>query len=151
MWGFLSKGVEGLITGAIFGQLVHNIILIVKSGKHFIKYRFTIKELQRSAVRFKKFPIYNLPSEFFNFISARLPIFMLPIFFDSAIVGLYSMPFKYLFVPLNLLGVSIRTPDLSQIKLSQIYKLISDLFREILFHCHLKFDIFLLPLYYLWD
>ena len=75
LWGFLSKGVEGLITGAIFGQLVHNIILIVKSGKHFIKYRFTIKELQRSAVRFKKFPIYNLPSEFFNFISARLPIF----------------------------------------------------------------------------
>ncbi len=59
------------------------------------------------AGRYRRFPLYSLPSEFFNFLSQQLPVFLIKPFFGSLNLGLYSFSHRYLSIPVQLTGISI--------------------------------------------
>lgn len=59
------------------------------------------------AGRYRRFPLYSLPAEFFNFLSQQLPVFLIKPFFGSSNLGLYSFSHRYLFIPVQMTGISI--------------------------------------------
>lgn len=59
------------------------------------------------ARRYANFPRYNVPSEFFNYLSHQLPVFMIKPFFGTSMLGLYSFSHRYLNIPVQLTSMSV--------------------------------------------
>jgi len=106
--GLLGFGIHGLILGAVGSTLLAGFVLFDKSifyqaGKnwniHRSKYVVLIK-------KYKKFPMYSVPSSMINALGAHLPIFILAIFFSPIIVGLYALGFRVIRMPLRFIGLS---------------------------------------------
>lgn len=52
-------------------------------------------------------PLYNVPAEFFNYLSNQLPVFMIKPFFGQFLLGMYSFSHRYLNIPVQLTSISI--------------------------------------------
>jgi O-antigen/teichoic acid export membrane protein len=104
---FILPG-TGLFLGVTLSQMV--TFLVFSSGMKFFS---GFRPFHRSpfemalAVRYKNFPLYSLPSEFFNYLSQQLPVFLIKPFFGSINLGLYSFSHRYLSVPVQLTSISI--------------------------------------------
>jgi O-antigen/teichoic acid export membrane protein len=81
----------GLFLGVVLAQMITFLIFLpgLKITSLFRSFRWTPFELAL-AKRYRNFPLYSLPSEFFNFLSQLLPVFLIKPFFGSANLGLYS-------------------------------------------------------------
>ncbi|SEM66086.1 Membrane protein involved in the export of O-antigen and teichoic acid [Mesobacillus persicus] len=108
--GLLKLGPVGLILGQILGQFLATFILssqifredrrIFNSPK-FIRMKELFKE-------YKEFPLYNAPQAFINSISQNAPAFILALYFSPTIVGFYAICIRFLMLPFNLIGESVR-------------------------------------------
>ncbi len=59
------------------------------------------------ARRYAHFPRFQVPADFFNFLSNQLPVFMIKPFFGPTFLGLYSFSHRYLSIPVQLTSISI--------------------------------------------
>jgi O-antigen/teichoic acid export membrane protein len=107
--GILSFGSFGLICGEIIGRMVG----IGTLGRTIIPRlwvvirNFDLQRMRILAVRFKKFPTFSLPSSFINEVSLQVPTLFISGIFGFQVVGLFSMSFSMLVLPVSFISGSI--------------------------------------------
>lgn len=105
-YGFAFSNGFGLLFGNIIGYVI-SIYFIIKS-KVVNKY-FTFKDnsINKVAKEYQNFPKYDVPSVLVNVIANQLPILALGKFFGLGVVGFYSLMYKVLMMPINLLSSTV--------------------------------------------
>jgi len=106
--GLIKSGAAGLILGQILAQFFANVKLfknIIKDKKAI----FSIKKLKiiALAIKYKKFPIFSLPSALANVLSGQLSNILISSFYSVATLGFYSLIQRMLAIPSVLIGKSI--------------------------------------------
>ncbi len=106
--GFLKSGVTGLISGQIISQLFANTKLL----KNISKDKFLISKISRIKMlallkKYKKFPIYSLPSTLADTSSQQLPYLVIPTIFSLTVSGYFSFAKKIINLPSSLISSSI--------------------------------------------
>jgi O-antigen/teichoic acid export membrane protein len=64
--------------------------------------------LRGQAYRYRAFPLFTIPADTANAISAQAPVFLLSIFFGSATVGFFGMTQRVLAAPITFIGRAIQ-------------------------------------------
>lgn len=106
--GFIQQGATGLISGQIISQFFANTKLL----KNIIKDKVLISKITKKKIialakRYKNFPKYSMPSGLLNITSLQVPVFLLGAFFNIAIVGFYSLSYRFISLPMSIIGSSI--------------------------------------------
>jgi len=106
--GLIKSGAAGLILGQILAQFFANVKLfknIIKDKKAI----FSIRKLKiiALAIKYKKFPIFSLPSALANVLSGQLSNILISSFYSVATLGFYSLIQRILAIPSVLIGKSI--------------------------------------------
>ncbi len=96
----------GLFLGVILAQALTFVFFSARIPGFAIRKGYSPDELQL-ARRYKNFPLFAVPSEFFNYLSNQLPVFMIKPFFGQTLLGLYSFSHRYLNIPVQLTSISI--------------------------------------------
>ncbi|MFT3702484.1 MAG: oligosaccharide flippase family protein [Agriterribacter sp.] len=104
-FGLLGFKHAGLILGNLFSSFFGNARMI----KHFFTYkhlfRFVNKqEMKKLAIRYKKFPLISVWGIFLNSLSVNTNNFFIPKIYGIGQLGLYSFGYRYLSIPLSLIG-----------------------------------------------
>ena len=96
----------GLFVGVTLAQVITLAICWkeLPENPRLAAYSSGEKEL---ALRYRNFPLYNVPAEFFNYLSNQLPVFMIKPFFGQFLLGMYSFSHRYLNIPVQLTSISI--------------------------------------------
>ncbi|WP_319507165.1 oligosaccharide flippase family protein [uncultured Methanolobus sp.] len=98
----------GLILGYIAGYTVSDFIMVRKSPSLLsLLSKVSPSSLKKVAIRYKKFPIYSTGSAFATNLSIQVPSLMLALFYDTTVVGLYSLSYTVVNVPSNMIGQSL--------------------------------------------
>jgi len=110
--GFATRlGAGGLIGGFSLGHVVSSLYYVRAIRQ--VRFRFDFSHLNfdrlRSiAARYRRFPLFSLPSAFLNTLITQLPILFIPFFFDdSSILGFFDAAFRVLAVPLSFVGAAV--------------------------------------------
>lgn len=104
---FFLRNMGGLILGEFIGLFVSTIYLYPQL-KHLFRFdKSTVPFFRLFAVRFKNFPIYNIPADLLNNSSNQLPAFFLTSFYGAGTTGQYSLMKRMLDAPVSLLSSSI--------------------------------------------
>ena len=106
--GYLGYSFNGIFMADIISFMATIIFLIFFLKK--IKKKFLLiknKKLYEVAKKYKEFPIYQSTSTLINTIRVALPVFFLTKYFDSDIVGYYSLILMSVFYPLSFISKSI--------------------------------------------
>lgn len=121
--GLLSFGSFGLICGEIIGRMVgigtlgRTVLPKIWLSIHVLD----VHKLRSLAHRYRKFPIFSLPSGFINELSLQAPTLLLASMFGFGIAGLFSLSYTILVLPVALVSGSM----------SQVYSAeCSELFRK---------------------
>jgi teichuronic acid exporter len=104
---YFMKNFGGLILGELIGYLISTLILRKKTGGIYNFGSYSFSEVKKLAVKYKTFPIYNIPSDLFNAISSQMPSFFLIAFFGANITGQYALMKKIIDAPISLFSSSI--------------------------------------------
>lgn len=105
---FLSLGL-GLVWGQLIGALMA-FAMITYKGRSFFKEigaHTSKSSLRNSAIEFKDFPKYSLPSAFLDTFTAQIPIYLITFLFNEALTGHFSFAYRILSLPISLVGVSL--------------------------------------------
>jgi len=97
MIGHITLESSGIII--IFRSFLQNNLNFYKKIKYSI-----IKTL---LIKYKKFPIFQLPSQLLMVSSNNLIIFLIPLLFGVESLGLYALAISILNAPLNVIGQSV--------------------------------------------
>lgn len=107
--GFVRIFSQGLVMGDVIGRAVSAIGCIfralLRDGSIFISTRWS--EMRRCAIKFRQFPLYNMPGRLFNSLGQAIPIWFLAYYFGNAEVGFFSMAMTLFSVPINIISTSI--------------------------------------------
>ena len=97
----------GLILGSIVGFFCAILVMMkgFRGDLEFFK-NTTKRRMKELAIRYKKFPLFTSWSTSANELSRQLPSIMLTFFFNSAIVGLYSLAYQVIMLPSALIGTA---------------------------------------------
>ncbi len=104
--GLGSASPFGLLFGNLTGYIV-SIFFIINSkiiNKYFQLRGVPIKKV---ANEYKNFPKYDVPSVLVNVLANQLPLFALGKYFSLGVLGYYSLMYKVLMMPINLLSNTI--------------------------------------------
>ena len=106
--GLIQQGATGLISGQIISQFFANTKLL----KNIIKDKILISKITKKKIialakRYKNFPKYSMPSGLLNITSLQVPVLLLGTFFNTAIVGFYSLSYRFISLPMSIIGSSI--------------------------------------------
>lgn len=96
----------GLLFGNIISYIV-SIYFIIKSkvvNKYFI---FKNNSVKKVAKEYQDFPKYDVPSVLINVVANQLPLLALGKYFGLGVVGFYSLMYKVLMMPINLLSTTV--------------------------------------------
>lgn len=106
--GLINPG--SLILGDILGKGAGTLILLLQAMRADLKLilqSFSLKNIRKQMIRFKKFPLIDTWSSFINTLSWQMPVLLLTGFFSPAIAGFYTLGFQMTQAPLSLIGSSI--------------------------------------------
>ena len=99
----------GMILGYTLSLSITTLILfvnILKENYCDIK-KITIKDIRKEAYKYREFPLFASWTALLNTLSFSLPSLMLSFFFNSNIVGYYSLAYKILDMPVSLVGGAV--------------------------------------------
>ena len=65
------------------------------------------RPLWAAARRYRRFPLFSMPSTLLNALLSRLPFLLLLYFFDSSVVGYFGRAYALFAVPLGLIGGAV--------------------------------------------
>jgi O-antigen/teichoic acid export membrane protein len=107
-YGFISPSPFGLILGTITNDVTILVVLLKRTFTDAQLFRqVTYKNIKEMALRYKKFPQYNLFSNLANTAGVQSTPLMLAFFFSPIIVGYYAVALLTINLPLKLVGNSI--------------------------------------------
>lgn len=94
------NNVGGLIYSLLIASIIKNLFLLfsIKNLK-YIFFNIQIEKIFTVLSKYKKFPIFSLPSELLSRVPALLIVFFVLNFFDSGLLGNYSLTISVLAVP----------------------------------------------------
>lgn len=104
-----SSNYFGLVAGSIVGYSL-GIILQVRDIFKAITENISeirLSTLKYQMIKYRKFPKFFLLSELTNYFSSNIPVLFLTNLFSSTAAGLYSIPHKFINVPMSMLGTSV--------------------------------------------
>lgn len=107
--GIAGVGQSGLVLGSILGQTLAVISLMhaaIKSASAYLP-ALSITKSKSLALKYKKFPLYQVPSTFIEAMSSQLPVIMLGSFYGAEIVGLFAMSQRVVRTPIMMIGGSV--------------------------------------------
>ena len=106
--GFINSG--SLILGAIFGTIGMIGVLGRKiwqdSGKLFER-SIRWNKMFQGIKRYRKFPIYNLWTDWFSRLSPSIIIFLFSFYFSKSVIGYYGLGLAILGIPMTFMGSAI--------------------------------------------
>ena len=106
--GVLKGGAVGLISGQILSQFFANLRLFKNIyKKENFKKSFDFSKIVIVAKRYKKFPLFSLPSSLINVLANHLTNLLISSFFSVVTLGFYSLVQRMLGIPSALIGKSI--------------------------------------------
>jgi O-antigen/teichoic acid export membrane protein len=109
--GLLFRGMlTGLMLGPYVGRLIKALILtwrIAKADGKRIKRALNFPQARSQAVRYRHFPLYDLPASLLSTFSREMPTGILGVFFVTYWIGLYSIANRILTVPIQVLAAAI--------------------------------------------
>ena len=103
-------GAGALIGGFVVAHVVSGIYYLValtRGAGRRLAGTFDADLMRSAAHRYRRFPAYSTPAAALNAVVARLPVLLLPVFFNLESVGLFGRAFVALAVPLSLIGTAI--------------------------------------------
>jgi O-antigen/teichoic acid export membrane protein len=106
--GLITAG--SLIVGQIIGNSLGTFLLLRQTLKHdfaLLKTSFSLNNIRVQLETYKDFPQINTWGALLNTVSVSLPVFLLVLFFSWSSVGLYSLGYQILTLPMSFIGVSI--------------------------------------------
>lgn len=104
---FFMKNFGGLILGELVGYFISTLILVTKIGGIYDFTSYSFSEVRKIAMKYKSFPVYNIPSDLSNVVSSQMPSFFLITFFGANITGQYALMKKIIDAPISLFSSSI--------------------------------------------
>ncbi len=109
LFGILKFNSIGLIIGSLTGLVISNFIFLRKEIKQFVRQLRNTKfsYLKLSAYRYRQMPKTNSIQALIDMFQLNGIIYLIPVFFSSTILGLYSFGMRILQAPINLIGSSI--------------------------------------------
>lgn len=115
--GQVSKIILGIFSfgsfGLIIGELLGTVVGVGLLGRTIIpKLSISIRVLKKEKIiavarDFKKFPQYTLPSAFINVLALQAPILLISTLFGFQMVGLYSLSYSMLVMPVSLVSSAL--------------------------------------------
>ena len=119
--GYLSFGTIGLILGQVSSFLFGNTVLYktVKESKHG-SFEISFHKMKELAIKYKKFPIFSLPSIFVNSVNLNIITFLIASIFSTSLLGLYSLTQRVIGIPSRVIGNSMGQVYFQ--RASEIYK-----------------------------
>lgn len=107
--GLYFVGSTGLIISRILGEST-GILTLFSNVKNFLeKYiqGINFRSIKKVAIRFKRFPFFSLPSQFFNMLGIQLPPILMTSLYGSKEVGFFGLANVVTTLPMILVGNSI--------------------------------------------
>ncbi len=105
----LLKYSFGLVVGYVSGLIAGIIpftIKFFKSQRHFFR-SLSLKHIKKLAIRYKKFPIFNIPSTLANRLSTDITNIVVSPLFGLKSLGLYFQAYRFMSVPSYFIGLSL--------------------------------------------
>ena len=102
----------GLIAGAIVGPALSVLLVFLVLRKQtsclsFASGCFSTKSVFSTLKLYRHFPAFNLPHAMINTAAGNAPVFLIPIFFADALLGVYSLGVRVIQAPLSLFVSSL--------------------------------------------
>jgi O-antigen/teichoic acid export membrane protein len=101
--GFFKFDFMGLFISKITGVIAGTLLILKNSGLDVFR-QTSLRDVKNVLVKYKKFPLVNTPMTLLNTLSLELPVFMMSIFFDIRVIGLYTLARRVLYLPLSMVG-----------------------------------------------
>lgn len=98
-----------LVVGLVIGQGLSTLQLILYTLKHDKDYSFyfRLQDLKIIILKYKEFPIFQLPSQLISTGNYHLITIVFAALFNSTIIGLYSLAQRMLRLPMTLIGNAV--------------------------------------------
>ena len=106
--GFATAG--SLIIGSIAGSLTMSGVLgrkIWQENGQLFKRSIRWHNMVQGINRYRKFPMYNLPTDFFSRLSISIIMFLFAFYFSKSVIGYYGLGLAVLSMPMTFIGSSI--------------------------------------------
>jgi len=120
-------GAVALLAGQVVNQGLGSYTLGKKLLKDpaFIKLPFS--DIKKSAIRYKRFPLFALWAALLNRTSVQFPVFFLTAIFDPALAGLYALASRVVKAPADILNSSLNSVFLSEAAIARVNGTLADL------------------------
>jgi len=104
--GFFRLIKNGLIIGDTIGQAMATLFLFFRSGKiaGFKENNVKFETLKALAIKYKHFPLFNVPSGLLEKSSGQVPVIILTKLFGNALVGQFSLSQRVISVPTGIVA-----------------------------------------------
>jgi O-antigen/teichoic acid export membrane protein len=110
LFGIILIVSSGIIIGAVVANFIASLVLIIGLRKILstLDWRnVSFSGIKKMAILYKKFPLYDAPSNLLNFSSAQLAIIILAFFYSRSDIGCYSMVWQFVLLPISFVGSAI--------------------------------------------
>jgi lipopolysaccharide exporter len=105
--GLNSATAFGLIAGWLLGSCAALVPLLPQMINDISLFRaVTIDGLKKMAIKYKKFPLFSTWSSLANTISTQIAPLLLVFFFNSTVVGYFSVANMVVLLPVGVIGVA---------------------------------------------
>lgn len=97
----------GLPLGTILGKIAGNSYMRMKLHRlnpPQCNRQLTLDTIRSLTAKHRNFPLYAMPKELVSSLSANLPFMWLGIYFDNALIGLFSLALTFTMRPLGILA-----------------------------------------------
>lgn len=106
----LTTSPGGLIGGFALGHfaaaLFLGTIVLRRMGRQF-RAALDYGLIRRLALRYRRFALFSTPSSLLNIVLVRLPYLLIPVYFNTEVLGYFGRAFVALAVPLSLIGGAV--------------------------------------------
>ena len=106
----ITTSAGGLIGGFALGHLASTAFfgsVVVRRMGRPLRAAFKPSLWRRLAHRYRRFALFSTPSALINVVLARLPYLLIPVYFDTEVLGYFGRAFVALAVPLSLIGGAV--------------------------------------------
>ncbi|MCL2291124.1 MAG: oligosaccharide flippase family protein [Bacteroidetes bacterium] len=108
--GFVKVFSQGLVMGDVIGRLISAGVCVFRAmQKDAAAFKeISIVRIKKVAKEFIEFPKFIMPGRLLNVVGQQLPVLFLGFYFNSVVVGYFSMTMLVFSVPVNVISFAVR-------------------------------------------
>jgi lipopolysaccharide exporter len=107
--GWFSASGAGLILSQVTGAVAAAGVLAARNRSLFPAALKQVKGplLRHTLYRYREFPLFSVPTAILDTVSLTLPVFLISGLYNESLTGQYSLAYRILSLPVNLVGISV--------------------------------------------